>query len=237
MWLDAVDLRDFYASPLGEAARRSIARRLREMWPDVAGLSVLGLGFATPYLDEFRGEAGRLVAAMPASQGVLHWPAEAPGQTVLADEAELPIADLSVDRIVLAHAVECVEQTRPMMREVWRVLAGGGRLVVIVPNRRGIWARLERTPFGFGRPYTPAQLTRLLRETLFTPVTTAAALYVPPGRSRFLLSSAAAWENIGPRWFKAVGGVIMIEAIKEIYAPTPTAQTARRRSYIIVPNQ
>jgi hypothetical protein len=105
-----------------------------------------------------------------------------------------------------------------------------------VPNRRGIWARLDRTPFGYGRPYTPVQLVRLLRDTLFTPMGTYGALYVPPTRSRMVLSSARAWENIGSRWFKAVSGVITVEATKQIYAATGAAEPARRRAYAPVPN-
>jgi hypothetical protein len=236
MWLDAVDLRDFYTAPLGRVARRIIRARLRELWPDAAGQSVLGIGFATPYLGAFRPEAARIIAAMPASQGVLHWPAEGPGLTFLGDESELPLPDRSVDRVIMVHVLECAEQTRPMMREVWRVLADSGRLIVIVPNRRGIWARLDRTPFGYGRPYTPVQLMRLLRDTLFTPMTTTSMLYVPPSRSRMVLSSARAWENVGRRWFPAVSGVIAVEATKQIYAGTAAVEPARRRGYATVPS-
>lgn len=237
MWLDVVDLRDFYASPTGEIAGRMIARQLRAAWPDVTGLTVAGLGFAAPYLNVFQDEAARVFAAMPASQGVLHWPTNAPGQTFLSNEAELPLADLSVDRLLMVHAVECAEALRPMMREAWRVLSGSGRLMVVAPNRRGIWARLDRTPFGYGRPYTQAQLNGLLRETMFTPIRSMAALYVPPSRSRMVLSAASACENIGQRWFHAIGGVIAVEATKQIYAATPGIEAVRRRGYATAPGR
>ena len=230
MWMDAVDLRDFYATSLGRAARRVIQRRIRALWPDVSGLNVLGLGYATPFLTPFRAEAGRVLAAMPASQGVLHWPSEDGGLTTLVDEVDLPFADLTMDRVLLVHALECAEPMRPFMREVWRVLAGGGRLLVVAPNRSGIWARLERTPFGHGRPYTTGQLSRTLREALFTPDRTEGALYVPPTRWRMVLSSAPAWEEIGQRWFATFAGVVMAEATKQIYAGS-AEPVARRRVY------
>ena len=110
------------------------------------------------------------------------------------------------------------------MREIWRVLSGNGRLLVIAPNRRGIWARLEHTPFGHGRPYTSSQLSDLLRETLFEPVSKTSALYIPPAKSRMIMSSAPAWEKLGKRWFPAVGGIVSVEAEKEIYAATPIEQ-------------
>ncbi len=232
MWTDAVELRDFYATSLGSAARRMIRARIRAHWPDVRGLTVLGLGFATPYLGPFRAEAERVLAAMPAMQGVLRWPAEGDGLTALADEVELPLPDLSMDRVLLVHALECTERVRPMMREIWRVLSDSGRLLVVVPNRRGIWARFERTPFGHGLPYSTGQIRRLLRETMFTPVQSSAALYVPPTRSRMVLSSAPAWEEIGQRWFTAFAGVVMAEATKEIYAGQPQPSARRRRAYV-----
>lgn len=235
MWTDAIDLRDFYSSGLGQMARRMIRRRLRALWPDVSGHIVLGLGYATPYLTSFRGEASRVLAAMPAAQGVLHWPNDEAGLTTLVDELELPFDDLSMDRVLLVHALESAEQVRPLLREVWRVLAGSGRLIVVVPNRRGVWARFERTPFGRGLPYSTGQVSRLLRDNLFTPVESSTALCIPPVRSAVLLSSAPAWERLGGRLLSTFAGVVVIQAVKQIYAGQPEAKTARRRTYLPIP--
>ena len=234
MWTDAVDLRDFYATSLGSVARRMIRRRIRAVWPDVKGQSLLGLGYTAPFLNPFRSEAARVLAAMPATQGVLHWPADGGGLTTLTDEAELPFPDLSMDRVLLVHVLECTEQVQPLMREVWRVLSASGRLLVVVPNRRGIWTRFERTPFGRGLPYTARQLSRLLRESLFTPLETHTALFIPPTRSRMVLSSAPAIEEIGQRWFTTFSGVVMVEATKEIYAGHALPSIRRRRAYLEV---
>jgi len=227
MWQDVVDLNAFYGSRVGQVARRMIGRRMRAMWPDVHGQTVLGLGYATPYLRAFRGEAERVIAVMPASQGVMAWPGDEPRRVALADEAELPLPVGSVDRALLVHAVECSEQVRSMLRELWRVLAPGGRLLVVAPNRRGIWARLERTPFGQGHPFSPPQLSRLLRESLFSPLQTTSALYMPPGTSRMLLRLAMAWERIGERWGLPFAGVVLIEASKQVYAARPAPATRR----------
>jgi SAM-dependent methyltransferase len=236
MTVDVVDLRDFYAGRLGQVAVRMIRRRIRLVWPDATGLRILGLGYASPYLRPFLADAERVAAMMPASQGVLPWPAEGPFRVALADEAELPLADYSVDRVLLIHAVEVSEQLRPLLKEVWRVLAGGGRVLAIVPNRRGIWARTDRTPFGQGQPYTPGQLSRLLRDEGFTPQSTAAALFVPPSRSRMILRSAAAWERIGERWFPAFAGVAMAEATKQIYAKPLAPARRARKSPVYIPS-
>ncbi len=234
MWTDVVDLRDFYGTGLGRMARRTIGRRVRAMWPSVAGESVLGLGYATPYLRPLADDAARVAALMPGPQGVLHWPLEGPGRVALVEEAQLPLPDLSMDRVLLVHAVECGEELRALLREVWRVLAGGGRLLVVAPNRRGIWARLERTPFGQGHPYTVSQLSRLLRDNMFTPMRTGTALFVPPIRSRMLMTSAPAWERLGARWFPAFAGVVLVEASKQIYAAS-AARARRAKKPVRVP--
>ncbi len=235
MYSDVIDLRDFYASSLGQAARRMIRRRIRATWPTVAGETVLGLGYATPYLRMFRDEAARVVGIMPAQQGVLHWPPQEPNLVTISDDVDLPLPDISVDRVLLIHLLECTEQLRPTLREIWRVLADSGRLLIVVPNRSGIWTRVERTPFGWGQPYSAGQLSRLLRDNMFTPNQVTRALYMPPAERRLLLRSAAAFENIGDRLFPMFAGVLSIEAGKQIYAATPIQARQRRRLLIPMP--
>lgn len=232
MFVDVVDLRDFYQSRLGQVARRQLRARIRKVWPDVTGMRVLGVGYATPYLRPFLGEAERVFALMPASQGVLAWPAGEKNLVALADEGELPLQDYSIDRVLLMHGLEFSERSRALLTEVWRVLAGGGRLLVLVPNRRSLWAVNSGTPFGQGSPYSSAQLARLLRDAQFTPERGDAALFVPPVRSRMILRSAGGLERIGARWFNRFGGVVMIEATKQLYRPASERAEKRRRVYV-----
>src|ERR1700733_7184046 len=231
---DVVDLRDFYRTALGQVARRMIRQAVRRVWPDLHGMRLLRIGYPSPFLSAISPETERTVALMPASLGVLAWPPDGANLALLAEEGELPFADFSIDRVLLIHALETSEQAGPLLKEAWRVLAGGGRLLIIAPNRRGIWARLDRTPFGSGRPYTTSQLSQLLRDELFTPVATAAAVFVPPTRSRMVLRSARAWERIGVRWFPTFGGVVIVEATKQIYAK-PTAARAPKRRLVNAP--
>jgi len=235
MYRDVVDLREFYQTTLGQVAVRQLRRKIRELWPDLTGQSVLGIGYATPYLRPFLGEAERVVALMPAAQGVVFWPPESQGLVALAEDSSLPFPDMTFDRVLIVHALEATEHSRQLLREVWRILAGGGRLLAIAANRSGLWARTERTPFGYGGPYTTTQLSLMLRDNLFVPERTAKALYVPPLKSRFLLSTAPAWERLGDRWFSTFAGVTMVEATKQIYAAEGTPVTARSRRRLAFP--
>ena len=183
MWNDVVDLRDFYNTRMGEVTRHLVRRKIRSIWPEVRGMSMLGLGYAVPFLRQFREEAERVIAVMPAQQGILPWPPEGPNCAALADETALPLPDVSVDRLLLVHGLECGEHTADMLKEMWRVLTGSGRILIVVPNRRGIWAQTDRTPFGQGHPYSASQLSKVLRANMFIPIQTQHALYVPPTRS------------------------------------------------------
>ncbi len=227
---DVIDLREFYRTALGQTARRLIRRRIRHLWPSVAGQRVLGLGFATPYLTQFREEAERVAAAMPVSQGVMRWPSDEPGLAVLAEETELPFADAMFDRVLVVHGIESAENVRVLLREIWRVLAPAGRLLAVVPNRRGLWSRFETSPFGQGHPYAPAQFTRLLRDTMFSPTQAAQALYLPPWERRFVLGAANSWEMAGSLLWPRFSGVLLLEAEKQIYAPPPGYAERRKRA-------
>jgi SAM-dependent methyltransferase len=237
MHLDVVDLRDFYASRLGQVARRFVRRKLRELWPDVKGQRILGLGFATPFLRPFLDEAESVVALMPASQGVTQWPAEGRNRVALADEFELPLGDASIDRVLLVHGLETSEAVRPLLRQVWRVLTSSGRLMVLAPNRRSLWAQIETTPFAQGHPYSKSQLSRLLRECMFTPEGFNQALYMPPFMSRFLIRNGSAWESTGARFWPGLAGVIFSEATKQLYAPATPAKRVPARVRILRPVQ
>lgn len=234
---DIVDLRDFYAVRLGQVARQLLRFQIRKMWPDVKGANILGLGYATPYLPQFQKDAERVIAIMPSSQGVHRWPEMGRGLVTLSDEADLPLPDASMDRILLVHSLENTEQVRGMLREAWRVLADGGRLLAVVPNRRGLWARFETTPFGHGLPYSQGQLTRLFGDAMFQPTARANALYLPPLKSGVLLRTAGVWEKLGQRLGRPLGGVVLMEAEKQIYAATPVGARPRRRITVALPSR
>lgn len=229
------ELQRFYASRQGQLARRLIQRQLRLLWPDLAGLNVLGLGYAAPYLAGLDGTL-RSIALMPASQGAVRWPADGRGRAALVREDDLPLADGSVERVLLVHALECCTNVPRLMREIWRVLADGGRLVAILPNRRGLWSLSDRTPFGHGQPYSSGQLERMLRGHLFTPRDERSALFLPPTESRFLLRLAIPVERLGLGVARRLAGVVLVEAEKQIYVGTavPTQTRLQARHYVPV---
>jgi SAM-dependent methyltransferase len=227
MQLDVSDLAEFYDLPIGQVARRAILRRLKLIWPTVAGERVLGVGFAVPYLRAWLGEAERVVAFMPAQQGVMPWPSSR-NLTVLGNDDALPFADSLFDRILVVHGLEGVDAARPFLRQLWRVLAPEGRLLVVAPNRASLWAQLEFSPFGHGRPFHRLELASLLKSAMFEPVAWDRALLAPPIRARRLMGTGTAWERIGRRLWFTLAGVHLVEARKSLVAPLPQAVETRR---------
>jgi SAM-dependent methyltransferase len=231
--MDGRGLSGFYDSPMGQRTRRLILRRLRQFWPDLKGRRVLGYGFARPYLRAFLPDAERCIAAMPVSlDAAMPWPKEK-CLTTLTEEDALPFPDAFFDLALVVHGLEEAEGLRPLLRQLWRVLAPEGRLLIVAPNRASLWAQLERSPFGHGRPFSRTELDQLLRGAMFVPERWQHALYAPPIASRALTGSGAGWEKFGGRFFPALGGVHIAEASKSLYAPaTPVRTRAAARAQL-----
>jgi SAM-dependent methyltransferase len=231
MSIDVIDLRDFYSQRLGIVARLLINRAIRARWPSAKGQRVLGIGYPTPYLGLFREDSERCIAFMPAAQGVLKWPTARPALAALVDEFSMPLPDAAIDRILLVHALEMSDDPAGLLREVWRVLAPSGRVIAVIPNRRGVWTRTDNTPFGHGRPYSRSQITQLLRQTWFTPTGWGEALFMPPFAGGWFLRTAMAWERVGAALSLPVAGVHIVEATKQVYRGIP----ARREHARLIP--
>ena len=219
---------EFYATRQGVVAARMLRQRLALMWPSAAGQSVLGVGYAAPYLRLWREEAARCVALTPAQVGATRWPSGSANLSCTAEEDALPFPDLSFDRVLLVHGLEAAENARRLLRELWRVLKDDGRLLGGAPNRRGWWAHVENTPFGQGQPYSPGQIGRLLAAGLFCVERRDTALFVPPTRMRMVLRGAALWETAGRRLAPQLAGVTVTEAVKDVYGAIPSFATQRR---------
>ena len=167
MPVDSRNLRRFYNSPRGQVTRRYIARRLSVHLADVTGQRLLGVGYVTPFLRPFLDSAERVIAAEPVYGRATPWPREARALSASVEEHLLPFPDAFFDQVLVIHGLETADSTRRFLREIWRVMADEGRLILVVPNRVSFWAQLERTPFGFGHPFSNAQLQRLLEDMLF----------------------------------------------------------------------
>lgn len=221
MHLDAHTLKAFYyRSALGRAAQRAIRSQVQSFWPEAKGQTVVGYGFAVPLLRPYLADARRVIGLMPAPQGVMPWPAGRPNLSVLCEEALWPIDNGAIDKLVMLHGIEVSNAPDALLAEAYRALGPGGSVMFVVPNRAGLWSRSDATPFGFGRPYTVGQLDVQLRYHGFVIERHAGVLFQPPSSKRFWLKAGTAWENVGRSMpIGLAGGVLVVEAVKQVPAP------------------
>tara|TARA_B100001989_G_C24493405_1_gene440824 strand:- start:88 stop:849 length:762 start_codon:yes stop_codon:yes gene_type:complete len=212
------DIKDFYRTREGYLVQRVISSAIAGFWDDVHGLRVMGCGYTIPFLDQFKDEAERIIAVMPSGQGACLWPKDKKNAVCMAYEDSFPLENNAMDRILLVHYLECAEDLRICLREVWRVLKPNGRLMVVVPNRGGFWAHADWSPFGQGSPFSHYQLNFYMKDNLFSPLRSKGALYTPPFHSRTIQRFSNTFEYLGKTVIPIAAGVYVAEFKKEVYA-------------------
>ncbi len=215
--MNVVDLKSFYASPLGKATHRIVAAKLNQYRNKVADQRVLGLGFVAPFLVAEDGD----LAFMMARRGVVHWPDQGLVQSALVNEYDLPLPDNSIEIVVMVHALEFTDEPLDMLEEIWRVLTPQGQLLLVVPNRHGLWSLSDSSPFGYGQPFSRLQLQRHLKEAQFSVARLESALFMPPWGKGAALNLSKGLEKFGAAAFGQFSGVLVAAATKQVYAYVP----------------
>ncbi len=232
MYDDVIALRDFYNTPLGQHMAGQMHPYMTRFWQADASCCNVMVGYGIGWLPPMPRDHAmptNLLSLMLAKSGVISWPDAGPSLSGLVDSHALPLPDVHIDRLLLAHALEFDAEPGRLLDECWRVLDGAGRLLVVVPNRRGLWARLEHTPFGHGRPYSSRQLCQLIENHGFAPKRIYRTVCLPPIHNRLIMRFATGIERLGQRWWPALGGVLLVEAEKKLYAAAGNTSKLRRR--------
>lgn len=225
--LSAYDLKSFYNNFSGRVIRKIIREKILHLWPETKNLSLMGYGYALPYLRPYVDSADQIYNIMPAQLGVHDWPPEGANRVCLSEESALPLETNSVDRIIMVHGLEFLDFPDDSFEELWRVLKSSGRIIIVVPNRMGLWARVDWNPFGQGKPYSAKQVENFLKDNLFVHERTNYALFSPPFQNNLFLRAAGVFEKIGGYLYPALGGVAVIEASKQLYAGKGTSVKAK----------
>jgi len=232
MYNDIASLQSFYASKLGREVCDRIAIALEEYLPIRSDERVMGLGFVLPWLERFAVRAERCFAMMPARQGAQIWPNPQAVASCLVFEENLPLPDGCLDRIVLVHALEFVENAYESLRELWRVLVPYGQIIIVVTNRHGAWSGADHTPFGNGEPYSRRQLTQLLQQSGFVMQSMHEILHLWPYRKGKIGRLSPFYERFARRLAPYFGGALIVHAQRQAGMMTPVRQHFSRRFFI-----
>lgn len=229
------DLESFYASRLGIAATNMVLRRLSTIWPDLKGRDILGYGYCYPFLTPYLENSKRVVLAMPGAMGGIAQRSSRGVMTCLTETTALPFEDAQFDNVLVAHGVEEAIMLPEFLRELWRVTRPEGKIIVIASNRSGLWARSERSPFGAGRPFSRKQLRSILKEVGFIPTVWSGALYIPPARFMTGKTVLNVTESFGETVWPGFSGLVLVEAIKRLYAEPSAIQKEGLKRRIFTP--
>jgi ubiquinone/menaquinone biosynthesis C-methylase UbiE len=134
----------------------------------------------------------------------------------MSDECELPFPDALFDRVLVVHALEETANSQRLLREIWRVSAPEAHIIIVAPNRSGLWSLWDETPFGHGRPFSRSQLKKLMKDALLEPTAWTRALYMPPFAWKVFTSAADGWERVGEVFASKLGGVNLVEGVKKV---------------------
>lgn len=215
--LNVTHLKQFYASSLGEMVGQHLRAKIASIWKDSDTDIILAVGFPN-ILWQTTPPPKNLLVAMPAEHGALCWPGDK-NKVFAVHNGALPLGDNTINRVILLHALEHSSNISALMQEIYRVLAPQGKVLTITPNRMGLWARFSNTPFGYGRPFSQLQLHSVIQESQLTFLRSYSAVFMPPSRNRLMLKCAAALELFGNLLLPMCGGLHIVEAEKQLYAP------------------
>lgn len=141
---------------------------------------------------------------------------------IRCDPMALPIANQSIDLVVLPHVLEFAADPHQILREVERVLIPEGQVIITGFNPLSLWGlrrRLRRTSsFPWNGSYlSPLRLKDWLMLLGFDVDRGNYGCYAPPCEQQQWLQRWRFLETAGRRWWKFSGAVYMLRAVKRVH--------------------
>lgn len=191
------DFQNFFSSKLGIFAKEKISERLLSFIPNFEKQKILLLGNGSIYLKN--------------NENIK--------QIKILDE-DTKIADDYYDIIIITHFLEFQNKDNFIIRRIWQALKDNGKIIVLTPNRHGLWFYTGNHVFRAPKAYSHYQITKLLDSNLLLTDRVESVLFFPPLQKL----------NINNEWIAKIdkilsviacknGGIIISSAIKKVYAP------------------
>ena len=234
MLYDVGKIDAFYNSTRGQMVARLLNKELLKIWTPSNKTSNLVVGFPSIFPER----SAMFPVLMPSEIGGMPWESENVVYSALIDSTSWPLESDSVDYVLITHALEFILDKNGFLLEASRVLRSAGKLIMIVPHRGGLWSRAETTPFGHGTPFSKRQIFSLLKNTGLNPEKCTRSLFLPPFVDKLPRVFSNQVEVFGERVLPLLGGVLIVEANKLVYAePNKNRVAAKKRLFASVKSQ
>ena len=214
MLYDVGKMDAFYNGTRGRMVSKILSKELKKVWVPSNKTSNLVVGF--PF--NFFPSDVICPVLMPTEIGGMPWEYEHSVYSALIDSKSWPLESDSIDYILIIHALEFITHQQSFLMETTRVLKSAGKLILIVPHRGGLWSRAETTPFGHGTPFSKGQIYNLLKDSGLRPEKFTRSLFLPPFADKLPQALSDKIEIIGGHLLQLLGGVLIVEATKMVYA-------------------
>ncbi len=218
-------------TPLGSALLTQECRVVEEAFDGIFGEHCLQLGLwggTNSFLRHARTQRTSLIDEAPIEGG----------PSAIGQLHRLPVADDSIDCVLLPHTLDFSDRPHAILREVHRVLRSDGFLVMLGFKTGGLWGMRRLIP-GAGLPPGADHLIseRRLRDWLQLLDLSIHGMMpyffrwpLPGIRGR----SSATWEHRGQRWWPEFAACYMLTAQKRVSTLTPVRPVWRRKPKVVV---
>ena len=233
---------EWLTTPLGSALLALESRVVEEALDGIFGEQCLQLGLwgeANTFLRHARTQRNSMIdegiaAAVGADSAAT---TGEPGPSAIGQMHRLPVADDSIDCVLLPHTLDFSDRPHAILREVHRILRSDGYMVVLGFKTGGLWGMRRLIP-GAGLPPGADHLIsdRRLRDWLqlldlrIHGVTRYFFRWPLPGVRG---PSSATWERRGQRLWPELAACYMLTAQKRVSTLTAVRPRWRRKPKVV----
>jgi SAM-dependent methyltransferase len=209
---------EWFDTPLGEKVLAAEKQLLEGYLSRMFGYHILQLGCS---------EDHSLIEDSPVGHKILFSPCFHNGaRQAVADNEELPLAEDSMDVVLIHHALDFTPDSHRLLREAMRVLRPGGRLLVLGFNPVSAWGiarwfrRKSESPWN-ARFISLRRLSDWLKLLDLHVDNILFGVHFLPLQYGKLLRNADRMEAFGKRFASPLGGAYFVQGTKQVVPITP----------------
>ncbi len=216
--LVSAQVAQWFQTTQGEAVLRAEMEAIQPTLEKLFGYHILQLGFSDKH---------SLIDDSPVGHKILFAPSYRAGSSrPVAVNEELPLANESIDVVVIHHALDFTSDSHRLLREAIRVLRPGGHMLIIGFNPYSVWGfwklfNWKKIVPWSGRFISKGRVTDWLKLLNLHVDTVSYGLHFMLLRFSKLLKHASNLEKFGNSIRSPLGGVYYIHCIKQVLPVTP----------------